>query len=109
MTVEPLTVAPSFGSTILSEGLASSCSPRAACISLTFGGRSTSVSVCAAGDAAGEAAAFAFSPAFLFMSEEQPASAAAQMSAQASGMSRESFILSSCHLPIAHCGLRIAD
>ena len=88
MTVEPLTVAPSFGSTILRAGLASSCSPRAACISLTFGGRSTSVSVCVAGDDAGEAAGVAaFSPVFAFMSEEQPASAAAKTSAQASGMS----------------------
>src|SRR5947209_20468353 len=75
-------------------------------MSLTFCGRSTSVSVCAAGEgeAAGEAAALAFASVFAFMSEEQPASADAKTSAHARSMSRESFILSSCQW-IADCGL----
>jgi hypothetical protein len=94
LTVGPLTVAPSFGSTILSFGAALSSSPRAAIISLTFCGRSTSESVCVAGE--GEAAALALAfPALPFMSEEQPASAAADTSAHATSMSRASFILSS--------------
>src|SRR3712207_6851849 len=92
LTLAPVTVAPSFGSTILNAGAADSCSPRSAIWSLAFCGRSTCESDCAAGVA--DAAAFAFEAfaLFAFMSEEQAANVTAAASTQETDRSRESFI-----------------
>src|ERR1700751_6129390 len=90
----PLTVAPSFGSTIESFGAAESCSPRVAIWYFIFCGRSTCESVWTAG--VGDAAVFEFAAfaLFAFMSEEQAACATESASAQETSKSRESFIKS---------------